>query len=165
MTLEKRNLNMWVLYAILSAVTAALVAIFAKAGLRDIDPILATTLRSIIMALFLLGVAWGFGKFDGLSFAAVSGKEWLLLVLAGVSGALSWLFYFLALRDGNASAVVAIDRLSIVFVVVLAAAFLSEMISWRIATGAVLMVLGAVLISIKEDKITQLWADFMRLVK
>ena len=156
---------MWMLYAILSAVTAALVAIFAKVGLRDIDPTLATTLRSIIMAVFLLGVAWGFGKFDGFSLATVNGKEWLLLVLAGVAGALSWLFYFLALRDGNASAVVAIDRLSIVFVIVLAAAFLSETISWRIGAGAVLMVLGAILISVKEDKITQLWVDFIRLVK
>lgn len=162
---EKCKPKMWMLYAILSAVTAALVAIFAKAGLRDIDPVLATTLRSIIMMLFLSVVAWGFGKFDSFSFAAVSGKDWLLLVLAGVAGALSWLFYFFALRDGNASAVVAIDRLSIVFVVVLAAAFLAEMITWRIATGAVLMVLGAVLISIKENEITRLWAGFMRLVK
>ncbi|MHB8622790.1 MAG: EamA family transporter [Sulfuricaulis sp.] len=156
---------MWILYAILSAVMAALVAIFAKAGLRDIDPVLATTLRSIIMMLFLLGVTWGFGKFNGFSFTTVSGKEWLLLVLAGVAGASSWLFYFLALRDGNATAVVAMDRLSIVFVVILAAAFLSEIISWRIAVGAVLMVLGAVLISIKEDQFNQLWADLLQLVK
>ncbi|MHB8743731.1 MAG: EamA family transporter [Sulfuricaulis sp.] len=165
MTLGKSKQKMWILYAILSAVMAALVAIFAKAGLRDIDPVLATTLRSIIMMLFLLGVTWGFGKFDGFSFTTVSGKEWLLLVLAGIAGASSWLFYFLALRDGNVTAVVAIDRLSIVFVVVLAAVFLSEIISWRTAVGAVLMVLGAVLISIKEDQINQWWMGFLRLVK
>jgi transporter family protein len=160
-----RTISMWILYAILSALTAALVAIFAKAGLRDIDPTLATTLRSIIMAVFLISVAWGFGKLDGFSFHSVSGKEWLLLILAGVAGALSWLFYFLALRDGNATAVVAIDRLSIVFVVILAAAFLSETISWRTGVGALIMVLGAILVSVPDGKITRLWLDFVRLLK
>jgi len=156
---------MWILYAFLSALTAALVAIFAKLGLREVDPTLATTLRSIIMAVFLVGAAWGLGRLEGFSADRLTGKEWLLLALAGVAGALSWLFYFLALRDGVASAVVAIDRLSVVFVVVLAAAFLGEVLTWRTAGGALLMVLGAVLISLKEDEITKLWSDLIRLIK
>ena len=156
---------MWVLFAFLSALTAALVAIFAKLGLRDVDPTLATTLRSIIMAVFLLCVAWMLGKFNGFSLHHLSGKEWTLLVLAGVSGALSWLFYFFALRDGSASAVVAIDRLSIVFVVLLAAVFLSETINWRTLLGSVFMVAGALLISLKSDDFAKLWADLIRLVK
>ena len=117
---------MWILFAFLSAFTAALVAIFAKLGLREVDATLATTLRSLIMAVFLVGAAWALGKFDGFSMNALSGREWGLLALAGIAGALSWLFYFFALRDGSASAVVAIDRLSIVFVVLLAAVFLAE---------------------------------------
>ncbi|MBI1423847.1 MAG: EamA family transporter [Gammaproteobacteria bacterium] len=156
---------MWVLFAFLSAITAALVAIFAKLGLRDVDPTLATTLRSIIMAVFLLCMAWVLGKFNGFSMHNLSGKEWSLLVLAGISGALSWLFYFFALRDGTASAVVAIDRLSIVFVVVLAALFLAETISWRTLLGSVLMVAGALLISLKGNDFAKLWADLIRLIK
>lgn len=117
------------------------------------------------MAAFLLLVAWWLGKFDGFSMELVSGKEWGLLVLAGIAGALSWLFYFFALRDGAASAVVAIDRLSIVFVVVLAAVFLSEAITWRTLGGALLMVAGAILISLKEDDFTHFWAGLTGLVK
>lgn len=156
---------MWIIYAFLSAITAALVAIFAKLGLRDFDPTLATTIRSIIMAVFLLIVAGALGKFQTFSFSSVSGKEWWLLVLAGISGALSWLFYFFALKFGSASAVVAIDRLSIVFVLIFAAIFLMEAITLRTFIGALLMVAGAILITLKVDKITQIWADFLRLIK
>lgn len=156
---------MWALYALLSALTAALVAIFAKAGLRDVDPTLATTLRAIIMAGFLVVVSWLLGRFDGFAVANLDGKEWGLLVLAAVAGALSWLFYFLALRDGLASAVVAIDRLSIVFVVLLAALFLSEMLTWRTVTGALLMICGAVLVSLKQDDLMQLWSQLSGLIR
>lgn len=156
---------MWVIYALLSAVTAALVAIFAKLGLREVDPTLATTLRSIIMTVFLLVLAVMLGKFEKFEWSAVSGKDWGLLVLAGVAGALSWLFYFAALRQGVASAVVAIDRLSIVFVILLAAAFLSETLSWRTGLGATLMVAGAMLISLKQDELARIWVDFIRFIK
>ncbi len=156
---------MWLSYALLSALTAALVAIFAKAGLREVDPTLATALRSVIMAVFLVAVAAVMGKFSHFSTGDLNGREWGLLVLAGVAGALSWLFYFFALRDGNASAVVAIDRLSIVFVVGLAAVFLAEALTWRTVAGALLMVVGAVLISLKEDDLARLWSDMLRLVK
>ncbi|WP_126452588.1 EamA family transporter [Sulfuriflexus mobilis] len=165
MNIKPENKNMWIVYAFLSAFTAALVAIFAKLGLREVDPTLATTLRSIIMAAFLLVLAWGLGKFHNFTVIDLSGKEWGLLVLAGIAGALSWLFYFLALRDGMVSAVVAIDRLSIVFVIILASVFLSEMLTWRTFAGAVLMVCGAILISLKGDDFAQLWADLLRLIK
>lgn len=156
---------MWILFAFLSALTAALVAIFAKLGLRDIDPTLATTLRSIIMAGFLIVVAALLGKFQGFTLANFSGKEWGLLVLAGIAGALSWLFYFFALKDGSASAVVAIDRLSIVFVVVLAALFLFEPLTWRAVIGAVLMVCGAILLSLKEGELSKWWFTVTQLMK
>ena len=156
---------LWVFFAFLSALTAALVAIFAKLGLRDVDPTLATTLRSIIMAVFLCVVAWSLGKFQGFSVSDLSGKEWSLLVLASIAGALSWLFYFMALKSGTATAVVAIDRLSIVFVVVLAALFLTEALTWRTVAGALFMVLGALMISIKGDEWARLWTDLLRFIK
>lgn len=114
---------MWILYAALSAFTAALVAIFGKLGLKDLDSTLATTIRSLIMAAFLFFVSLSFGKFKGFAFSSISSKDWIFIILAGIAGALSWLFYFFALKNGPASSVAAIDRLSIVFVVLLAAIF------------------------------------------
>lgn len=140
---------MYLLYAFLSAITAALVAIFAKLGLKGIDPTLATTIRSLIMAGFLALASLLLKKFQGFSFNSFSSRDWLLIFLAGVSGALSWLFYFFALKYGLASKVVAIDRLSIVFVIILAALFLGEAFGWKTVLGAVLMVSGAILITLK----------------
>ncbi|MEK7134664.1 MAG: EamA family transporter [Patescibacteria group bacterium] len=138
---------MWVLYAFLAAGFAALVAIFGKIGLKGIDSTLATTVRGIIMALFLVCVAFAMRKFDGFSLQSFTGREWIFIILAGIAGALSWLFYFSALRAGPAGAVSAIDRLSIVFVVILAAIFLGEAFTWKIGIGALLMASGAILIA------------------
>jgi len=140
---------MWLFYAILSAVTAAAVAVFGKLGLRSIDPTLATTIRSIIMAGFLVLVSLLLRKFQGFTLGTLAAKDWLLISLAGVSGALSWLFYFVALKTGLATKVVAIDRLSIVFVVILAAIFLGESLGWKTVLGALLMVGGAILVTLK----------------
>ena len=85
---------MWIFYAFLSAFFASLVAIFAKLGLKDLDSTLATTVRAVIMALFLFTVSMAFGKFKGFSFDALSGKEWILIALSGIAGAISWLFFF-----------------------------------------------------------------------
>ncbi len=140
---------MWLFYAFLSALFAALVAIFAKLGLKDIDSTLATTVRSIIMAVFLITVAFALKKFDGFTLSSFSGREWTLITLAGVAGAMSWLFYFSALKSGTASSVVAIDKLSIVFVVILAIFFLGETLTWKVALGAIAMTLGAILMTFK----------------
>jgi len=140
---------MWLIYAILSAVTAALVAIFGKLGVKDVDPTLATTIRSVIMAAFLVAVALALNKFEGFSLGALSGRAWIFIMLAGVAGALSWLFYFIALKSGAASSVVAIDRLSVVFVILLAALFLGEALTWQTMLGGVLIVAGAILVTLK----------------
>lgn len=140
---------MWLLYAFLSAFTASLVAILAKLGLKGIDPTVATTIRGIIMGGFLFLVTLTIGKFDGFSFKSIESKDWILIVLSAVAGALSWLFYFWALKFGEASKVVVIDRLSLVFVILLAAMFLGEGITWRSAAGALLMVGGAILVTAK----------------
>lgn len=139
---------MWLLYALFAAFFAALVAIFAKLGLKDIDTTLATTVRAIIMAGFLVIVSIFLKKFEGFSLLSFSSKEWLLIALAGIAGALSWLFFFVALKEGVASNVVAIDRLSVVFVVFLAALFLGETLGWQVVLGALIMSAGAVLISL-----------------
>ena len=139
------TIYMWIIYALGSAVTAALVAIFAKLGLRQVDTVLATTVRSFVMAVFLLVVSLAMKKFDGFSIASWSGREWGLIALAGVSGAVSWLFYFFALRAADASRVAALDRTSLVFVALLAALFLGEQLKMKAIFGIVLMVIGAIL--------------------
>ena len=140
---------MWILYAFLSAFFAALVAITAKIGLERLDATLATTIRAIIMAGFFIVASVALKKFNGFSLAELSSKEGVFIVISGLVGALSWLFYFWALKAGNASQVAAIDRLSIVFVVVIAGLLLGESLGWKALLGASLMALGAILISLK----------------
>lgn len=140
---------MWLFYAFVSAVMAALVAIFAKLGLKELDSTLATTVRALIMAVFLVIVSLFLNKFDGFSLSSLSSREWTLVVLSGIAGALSWLFYFIAIKAGVVSSVVAIDRLSVVFVVFLAALFLGETLGWQSVVGALLMSAGAILITLK----------------
>lgn len=134
----------WLFYASLSAATAALVAIFGKIGLKNVDPTLATTVRAGIMFIFMLLVSLTFKKFGGLS--ALSGKPLLMIISAGIAGALSWFFYFLALKTGTASNVSSIDRLSVVLVIIMAALFLGEKFTAQVALGAVLMTVGAILV-------------------
>jgi len=133
------------MYALLSAVFAALVAIFGKIGLKNIDSTLATTIRSIVMAVFLVAVSFSLGKFSFLG--ALNSKALVFIVLSGVAGALSWLFYFFAIKSGTVTGVVAIDRTSVVFAFLLAVLFLSEAFTWAKVLGAVLVAVGAVLMA------------------
>lgn len=133
----------WAFYAVLSAVFASLVAIFGKIGLKDVDSTLATTIRSIVMALFLIGVSLSLSKFSLIE--TVSGRAMAFIALSGIAGAISWLFYFLAIKMGPASAVAAIDKTSIIFVFVLAVLFLGESFTWLKAAGALFVGLGALL--------------------
>ncbi|MDD5430652.1 MAG: EamA family transporter [Candidatus Pacebacteria bacterium] len=142
-------MNMWLIFAFLSSITAALVAIFGKIGLRGADPTLAATIRSIIMAIFLAVVSFSLNKFQDFSLKSFSSKDWILIILAGVASALSWLFYFLALKTGLATKVVAIDRLSLIFVIILASVFLGEQLGWKVIIGALLMIAGAITITLK----------------
>ena len=139
---------MWLLYAFLSSIFAAGVAIVGKIGLKNIDSTLATTIRSITMAVFLIILSLISDKFNGFSINSLSNNDWLFIILAGILGALSWLFYFFALKDGPVNGVVAIDRLSIVFVFVFSLLFLKEHFTIKGLIGVILMVIGAILISI-----------------
>jgi len=136
----------YVILALLSALTASLVAIFGKLGLKNIDPTLATTIRSLIMAVFLIVVSLFLKKFENFSLNLLSSKDWLLIILAGISGAISWLFYFWALKFGPASHVAVIDRLSLVFVIILSALILGEVFNLKTFIGMILIVIGAILI-------------------
>ncbi len=140
---------MWLLYAFLSAIFAAGVAIVAKLGLKNIDSTLATTVRSLVMAGFLLIVSFSLKKIQGFNFNSLSHKDWLLIIASGILGAVSWLFYFLALKNGPAVPVVAIDKLSLAFVAILALLFLGESFSAKVLIGVLLMISGAIFISIK----------------
>lgn len=140
--------NSWLLFALLSALFAALVAIFGKIGLKGIDSNTATAIRAIVMAVFLVGVIAWEGKLAKVPELAANGNAMLYIVLGGIAGALSWIFYFLALKAGNVSQVAPIDRLSVVFAIILAAIFLGEGISWKAGIGVVLMAAGAILVAI-----------------
>jgi bacterial/archaeal transporter family protein len=136
----------WIIYAIASAVFASLVAIFGKIGLKEIDSTLATTVRAVVMALFLVIVAFSLNKFEMIE--TITGRPLLFIVLSGVAGALSWLFYFFAIKTGPVSGVVAIDRTSVVFAIVLAALFLGETLTIKSVLGGLLILGGALLVAL-----------------
>jgi bacterial/archaeal transporter family protein len=135
----------WIVYALLAALFAALVAILGKVGLREVDATLATAVRAVVMAAFLVTAALVLGKAGGVG--DIPRRAFLFIVLSGAAGAASWFFYFLALRDGPATGVAALDRLSVVLVFILAVVFLGEAFSVKAALGAVLVVAGAILLT------------------
>ncbi|MFC5468349.1 EamA family transporter [Cohnella suwonensis] len=142
-------MGVWLVYALLSAATAALVAIFGKIGLKDIDANSATAIRAVIMALFLLGVVAVQGKFSQLGDIVAQKKALAFIALSGAAGAASWLFYFLALKGGKVAQVGPIDKLSVVLAVALAYFFLGERISLVNALGVAMIAAGAILVAWK----------------
>ncbi|MCB9802910.1 EamA family transporter [Candidatus Nomurabacteria bacterium] len=139
-------MQLWIVYALLSAGFAALVAIFGKIGIQNLDSTLATSVRAVVMAGFLVIVSFFLGKFELLS--TIHSKALIFIVLSGVAGALSWLFYFFALKHGQATGVASLDRLSVVFVLIFAILFLGEKLTWLKAIGAILLTGGAILMSL-----------------
>ena len=140
---------MWILYASLSAVAAALVAIFSKIGLRDVDATLATIIRGVIMAVLLVLAGLAFKKFEGFSLSSFSSRAWIYIVLAAVAGASSWVLYFIALKAGPAGSVAVLDKMSVVLVLIFAALFLGEAFTIKSVLGIVLTVAGTLLILFK----------------
>ncbi|MDD6641193.1 MAG: EamA family transporter [Bacteroidales bacterium] len=134
---------MWRLYAILSALFAALTSIFAKVGLQDINSDLATAIRTTIILLLTWGIVFFGHKADGIT--NLTWQTWLFLILSGISTGLSWLFYFKALQTGDVSRVAPIDKLSIVITILLAFIFLHEKITLRVLIGS-LLISGGVLL-------------------
>ena len=133
----------WILLAIFSAVFASLVAVFGKLGLKNIDSTLATTVRVIIMSVFFVLVSFALQKFKLIQ--TLDRRAIVYIILSAVAGGLSWLCYFGALKNGPATAVAALDRLSIVFILILSIFFLGEGLTIKTALGTLLIVGGAML--------------------
>ncbi|EOI6869123.1 EamA family transporter [Yersinia enterocolitica] len=141
-------MSTWLIYALLSALSASLVAIFGKIGLQHLDANTATAVRAVVMALFLVGVVVIQGKFNLVGTVLADKKALLFVVLSGVAGALSWLFYFMAIKNGNVSQVAPIDKLSVVFAVILAFILFGEKISLIAGLGVTLITAGALMVAL-----------------
>lgn len=137
----------WLVLAFLSAISAAFVAIFGKIGLSSVDSTVATALRSIVMMIALTLTTVFIGKLPQMF--QVNSRDWVFIILSGLAGAASWIFYFAALKLGPAGKIASIDRLSLIFVIFLAALFLGEKLTVKSFIGAVLMTAGALLIVLK----------------
>jgi transporter family protein len=131
---------MWVLYAILSAIFAALVSILAKIGLKGINSNLATAIRTFVVLLMAWGIVFLTGKQKEIT--TLTSKNWRYLVYSGLATGASWLFYFRALQLGEASKVAPIDKLSVVLTMILAFIFLGETVSLKAIIGGVLIAAG-----------------------
>lgn len=138
---------MWKYYALLSALFAALTAIFAKIGVKDINSDLATAIRTSVV----LCITWGIvvaGNHVGEA-KGITAHTWLFLVLSEAATGLSWLFYFKALQTGDVARVAPIDKLSVVITIGLALIFLKETVSARVIVGALFITAGSIMMLYK----------------
>ena len=136
----------WLMWALLSAVFAAATALLAKVGVADVEPNLATAVRTTVVVLFAWIIALSVGSHAGL--AHIDRRSWLFLAASGIATGLSWICYFHALSLGQASRVAPIDKLSVVFVILLAWPLLGEAISARKLAGGILIASGAIIIAL-----------------
>ena len=141
-------MSAWLIYALLSAITAAGVAILGKIGLQQLDANTATAIRAVVMAIFLVGVVVVQGKLNLVSTFLNDKKALLIIALSGIAGALSWLFYFMAIKEGKVSQVAPIDKLSVVFAVIFAAILFGEKISLLAGVGVAMIAVGAILVAL-----------------
>ena len=134
----------WLIYAILSAIFAACTAIFAKAGLKQVNADLATAIRTAVILI----ITWGIVLFRNQmhQLPGISRQSWLFLILSAVATGLSWLFYYRALQSGPASLVAAIDKSSLFFTILLAFLFLGEPLTPKLLTGAGLILAGMIVL-------------------
>ena len=136
----------WIFWAVLTAVFAAGTAVLAKVGVEGVDSNLATAIRTSVILVFTWAIAIGLEKHQGLS--AIGRRSWVFLVLSGICTGFSWLCYFKALQMGQASKVAPVDKLSVVLVIVFAALFLGERLTWLKALGGALIAAGAVILAL-----------------
>lgn len=132
--------SLWAVYALLSALFAALTSILAKIGINGVDSNLATAIRTVVV----LVMAWGLVFMTGVQkqISNIGARSWLFLVLSGIATGLSWLFYYRALQMGDASRVVPIDKSSVVISMVLAFVVLKEQLTWQSIVGGLLITAG-----------------------
>ena len=134
---------MWFVFALLSAVFAALTSILAKVGIEGVNSILATAIRTVVVLVMAWGMVFVTNTQGGLT--DISKKSWLFLILSGLATGASWLCYYRALQIGEASKVVPIDKLSVVITLVLAFVFLHERFTPKSLVGCLLIGAGTLL--------------------
>lgn len=135
---------MWWIYALLSAIFAAMTAIFAKVGIKNVNTDLATAIRTVV----ILCIAWGIAYFRGgvASIHSLTKQNLLFLLLSGIATGLSWIFYFKALQIGKVSQVASVDKLSVALVVIFSVLFLGETLNLKMVIGAVLIIGGTLIL-------------------
>jgi len=141
------HMTAWQLWAVLSAVFAALTALFAKIGVEGVNPDLATFIRTVVIVIALAAMLLATGQFQ--TPGNSSPTNLLSLVLSGLATGASWVCYFRALKLGNASQVAPIDKLSVVLVALFGATFLGEKLSIMNWAGVVLIAGGAILVGLR----------------
>lgn len=134
---------MWLVFALLSAIFAALTSILAKIGIEGVNSNLATAVRTVVVVLLAWGMVFITNTQGGLS--DISKKSWIFLILSGLATGISWLCYYKALQIGEVSKVVPIDKLSIVFTIILAVIFLHEAFTIKSIIGCLLITAGTLL--------------------
>lgn len=134
---------MWKYYALLSALFAALTAIFAKIGVKDINSNLATAIRTTVIILLTWGIVILSGRIGEVR--DISRHTWCFLILSGLATGLSWLFYFKALQTGDVSRIAPVDKLSVVITILLAFFILKEPLTPRVILGALLITAGSII--------------------
>ena len=136
----------WYIYAILDAIFAAAATIFAKIGLENINSLTATAIRSIFITIFIIIIVL---SIEGPSFFySLSNKNILFIILSAIFGGIAWIFYFIALKQGNVVPVSIIDRSSILFVILFSILLLNEKLSTKTIIASILIIIGIYLLSI-----------------
>ena len=133
---------MWALFAVGSAVFAALTSILAKVGIEGVDSNLATAIRTVVVVALAWGMVFITGTQGGI--VDIEKKSWIFLILSGLATGLSWLCYYKAIQMGDVSKVVPIDKLSVVITIILAVIFLGEQFTWKSIVGCALIAAGTV---------------------
>jgi transporter family protein len=146
--MNSETFTSWQVWALLSAVFAALTAIFAKIGVEDINSDLATLIRTVVVLFSLALILFATGQFS--QTGPISTKSWIFLVLSGLGTGASWICYFRALKLGPATLVAPIDKLSVVLVALFGVVFLGERPSLNGWLGIALIAAGAVMIAVKR---------------
>ena len=140
---------MWIVLALFAALLAAIVVTLSKAGIKNVDSSLGFAIQSILILIVSWSVVIWQGKLKDL--IQVDRKAWIYLVLAGILTCVSSLLTFAALKIGDASRVSPLERVSLVFAIILAVVFLKERLNWQLVAGALLMTGGAILIALGGD--------------
>lgn len=134
---------MWILYAMCSAIFAALTSITAKVGITGVDSNLGTAIRTLVVLIIATGIVLFSGAFRELP--SISTKSWIFLIISGIMTGLSWLCFYKAIQIGDVSKVASVDKFSIVLVIVFSALFLKEVVNLKVVLACLLITVGTIL--------------------